>query len=173
METSIVSQETNRKDHVAEIVGQWAVERPDLDTSPLLVLGRVSWLANAMEAELRPPFAAEGLGNGDFDVLAALRRAGRPFTLRHRDLTAAMLVTPGAVTKRVDRLVDKGYVVRAAAGEDGRGQLVRLTRAGVRFVDRMMKVHMANEERMIGGLTDRERAQLARLLGKLVTQLEG
>ncbi|HWM04646.1 MAG TPA: MarR family transcriptional regulator [Actinophytocola sp.] len=158
---------------MAEIVEQWAVERPDLDASPLLVLGRVSWVANAMEAELRPPFAAAGLGNGDFDVLAALRRAGRPYTLRHRELTAAMLVTPGAVTKRVDRLVEKGYVARAAADEDGRGQLVRLTRAGVRFVDRMIEVHLANEARMLGGLSERERAQLARLLGKLVAQLEG
>ncbi len=156
---------------MAEIVAQWAVERPDLDASPLLVLGRVSWLANAMEAELRPPFAAEGLGNGDFDVLTALRRAGRPFTLRHRDLTAAMLVTPGAVTKRVDRLVDKGYVARAAADEDGRGQLVRLTRAGVRFVDRM--IEGAHGER---GADDRRpqrarAAQLARLLGKLAASL--
>jgi DNA-binding MarR family transcriptional regulator len=171
METSIVSQETKPQDHVARIVAQWAVERPDLDASPLLVLGRISWLASYMEAELRPPFAAEGLGNGDFDVLAALRRAGRPFTLRHRDLTAAMLVTPGAVTKRVDRLAEKGYVARAAADEDGRGQLVRLTRAGVRFVDRMIEVHMANEARMLAGLGERDRQQLARLLAKLAASL--
>jgi len=147
------------------------VERPDLDTSPLLVLGRISWIANAMDAELRPPFAAEGLGNGDFDVLAALRRAGAPYTLRHRDLTAAMLVTPGAVTKRVDRLVAKGYVARTAADEDGRGQLVRLTRAGVRFVDRMIEVHMKNEARLLEGLSERERTQLARLLAKLAASL--
>jgi DNA-binding MarR family transcriptional regulator len=171
METSIVSQETKVQDHVAGIVAQWAVERPDLDASPLLVLGRISWLANAMEHALRPPFAAEGLGNGDFDVLTALRRAGRPYALRHRDLTAAMLVTPGAVTKRVDRLVEKGYVARAAADEDGRGQLVRLTRAGVRFVDRMIEVHLANEARMLSGLGDRDRQQLARLLGKLAASL--
>ena len=101
------------------------------------------WLANALDAELRPPFAAEGLGNGDFDVLAALRRAGSPYALRHRDLTASMLVTPGAVTKRVDRLLAKGLVTRGAHESDGRGQLVRLTRAGVRFVDRMIEVHLA------------------------------
>jgi DNA-binding MarR family transcriptional regulator len=171
METSIVSRETKVQDHVGSIAAQWAVERPDLDTSPLLVVGRISWLADALDGALRPPFASEGLGNGDFDVLAALRRAGTPYTLRHRDLTAAMLVTPGAVTKRVDRLVAKRYVARAAAGEDGRGQLVRLTPRGVRFVDRLIEVHLANEARLLAALSERERTQLARLLAKLASSV--
>ena len=159
------------QDHVADIVDQWAVERPDLDTAPLALVGRIHWLANALHAELRPPFAAEGLGNGDFDVLAALRRAGRPYALRHRELTAAMLVTPGAVTKRVDRLVARGLVERGAHESDGRGQLVRLTRPGVRFVDRMIKVHMDNEARLLEALSDKERQQLTRLLAKLAASL--
>lgn len=171
METSIVSRETNAQDHVAAIVSQWSVERADLDTSPMLVLGRISWLANALDAELRPPFAEAGLGNGDFDVLAALRRAGTPYALRHRDLTAAMLVTPGAVTKRVDRLVAKRLVARAADDADGRGQTIRLTRAGVRFVDRMIAVHMENEARLLEALSEREQQQLSRLLAKLAASL--
>jgi DNA-binding MarR family transcriptional regulator len=82
-----------------------------------------------------------------------------------------MLVTPGAVTKRVDRLVDKGYVARAPDDVDGRGQLVRLTRRGVRFVDRMIAVHMDNEARLLEPLSERERRQLSRLLAKLATPL--
>ncbi len=159
------------QDHVADILEQWAIERPDLDTSSLGIVGRIHWLADALNAELRPPFAAEGLGNGDFDVLAALRRAGAPYALRHRDLTAAMLVTPGAVTKRVDRLVAKALVTRGAHESDGRGQLVRLTRVGIRFVDRMIEVHLANEARLLGALSERDRQQLTRLLAKLASSL--
>jgi DNA-binding MarR family transcriptional regulator len=48
---------------------------------------------------------------------------------------------------------------------------VRLTRSGVRFVDRMIEVHLANEARMLSGLGDRDRQQLARLLGKLAASL--
>ena len=48
---------------------------------------------------------------------------------------------------------------------------MRLTRKGVRFVDRMIEVHMANEARMLSGLGDRDRQQLARLLAKLATSL--
>lgn len=102
-------------------------------------------------------------------MLAALRRAGAPYTLRHRDLTAAMLVTPGAVTKRVDRLMAKGFVARKADGTDGRGQLVRLTPVGKRLVGRVIFVHMENEARLLEELSERDRQQLSLLLSKLMT----
>jgi DNA-binding MarR family transcriptional regulator len=171
METSVVSRETKTSDHVGGILEQWAAERPELDTGPLAIVGRIAWLADALDHALRPPFAAEGLGNGDFDVLTALRRAGAPYALRHRELTATMLVTPGAVTKRVDRLADRGLVARGAHESDGRGQVVRLTRRGVRFVDRMIEVHLANEARLVAALSEREQQHLARLLTKLATSL--
>ena len=60
---------------------QWAHERPDLDTSAMGIIGRLHRLADALDAELRPVFEAAGLSDGDFDVLAALRRAGAPFEL--------------------------------------------------------------------------------------------
>ena len=82
-----------------------------------------------------------------------------------------ILVTPGAVTKRVVRLVERSLVSTGAHETDGRGQVVRLTRRGVRFVDRMIEVHLANEARLVGTLSDRERDQLTRLLTKLATSL--
>ncbi|MEU1811803.1 hypothetical protein O7622_15595 [Micromonospora sp. WMMD1076] len=65
----------------AAIVAQGRRERPDLDLSPLLIIGRIQRLADAVDAALRPTFPAAGLGNGEFDVLAALRREGEPYTL--------------------------------------------------------------------------------------------
>ena len=91
-------------DHVDTIVQQWAVERPDLDSSPLQVVGRLSRLADQADELLRPVFAARGLGDGDFDVLATLRRDGAPHELTPSELGARTMVTSGAVTKRIDRL---------------------------------------------------------------------
>ncbi len=68
-------------DHVATVVEQWRTERPDLDVSPLLVIGRVHRVANALTPELVAVYARHGLGEGDFDVLATLRRQGEPFAL--------------------------------------------------------------------------------------------
>ncbi|MFL6158417.1 MAG: MarR family transcriptional regulator, partial [Marmoricola sp.] len=89
------SRKSGPQDAVDRIVAQWAVERPELDTGPMQVVGRIHRIADLLEAGLRPPFAAEGLGNGDFDVLASLRRAGAPYRLSATELTATMMVTSG------------------------------------------------------------------------------
>ena len=159
-------------DRAAEIVGQWRRQRPDLDPSPLLVLGRVQHLANLVDVVLRPPFAAEGLGNGDFDVLAALRREGAPFELSPGQLSERMLVTTGAVTKRVDRLVARGLVERSISEVDARGRVVRLTRAGRKLCDRLIGEHLANEAAILAPLSDRDRHTLERLLAQLVVAAE-
>src|SRR5919107_3823238 len=97
-------------DAVDRIAEQWARERPDLDVAPMLVVGRLHRAADLLDQELRTVFAQADLGNGDFDVLASLRRAGAPYRLTPTELTASLMVTSGAVTKRVDRLERAGLV---------------------------------------------------------------
>jgi DNA-binding MarR family transcriptional regulator len=160
------------EDVVAEIVEQWARERPDLDAGPMLIIGRLQRLTHLVEGRLRPPFAAADLANGDFDVLAALRRAGEPFQARPTDLSRSLLVTTGAITKRLDRLQAVGLVERDSADGDGRGKTVRLTPRGREATDRLIAVHLANEQRLLSGLTAAERAQLQELLGRLAESLE-
>ncbi|PGH46462.1 MarR family transcriptional regulator [Micromonospora sp. WMMA1996] len=138
----------------------------------MLVIGRIQWLADALDAALRPPFAAAGLGNGEFDVLAALRRAGAPHTLTPGQLSHRMLVTTGAVTKRVDRLIARGLVYRATHETDARGRVVGLTPAGLKLIDRLVEEHLANEAALLRGLTDRERADLERLLETLARTVD-
>ncbi|MFD0785242.1 MarR family winged helix-turn-helix transcriptional regulator [Micromonospora azadirachtae] len=155
------------EDRIAEIVGQWRRERPDLDASPLLIIGRIQQLAEALDAALRPTFAAADLGNGEFDVLAALRREGEPFTLTAGQLSRRMLVTTGAVTKRVDRLIARGLVSRSVSATDARGRVVGLTPAGVTLTDQLIEKHLANEETMLRGLADHDRRALEQLLATL------
>ncbi|WP_148612119.1 MarR family winged helix-turn-helix transcriptional regulator [Nocardioides rubriscoriae] len=151
-------------DHVGRILEQWRVERPDLDISPMGVIGRLHRLADRLHAELRPVFAEAGLGDGDFDVLASLRRSGAPYELTPGELGASTMVTSGAVTKRVDRLEAAGYVERRVCADDGRSRRVRLTAEGRALVDDVLDRHVANEHRLLSGLSDLERSRLARLL---------
>src|SRR3954469_1593798 len=138
----------------------------------MLVVGRLLRLAQLLDGRLRPPFAAEGLANGDFDVLAALRRGGEPFLVRPVELSRSLMVTTGAITKRLDRLEAQGLVARESTDDDGRGKLVRLTPAGVATTDRMMAVHLQNQRRLISGLAPADRDQLAELLGRLTASVE-
>jgi DNA-binding MarR family transcriptional regulator len=163
---------TEREDAVDRIVAQWARVRPELDPAPMEVVGRIHRVADLLEAALRPPFAAEGLGNGDFDVLASLRRAGAPYRLTATELTATMMVTSGAVTKRVDRLAAAGLVTREIGEHDGRSRLIQLTPEGLDVVDRVVVAHWANEDRLLSALDAEERAVLVVTLRKLLLSLE-
>jgi DNA-binding MarR family transcriptional regulator len=173
METTVVSRETvGQADHVGRIVAQWQEQRPDIDPTPLLVFARIARLAHRSDVLLRPPFARAGLGSGDFDILAALRRSGPPYVLRHRDLAAQTLVTPGAITKRIDRLVGQGLVARSAHVSDARGQDVALTEEGIRFTDTMIEEHLDNEAGLLQAISRRDRSELARILTQLLIQLD-
>lgn len=157
---------------VAEIVAQWRRERPDLDASPILIIGQMARLTQLFEPHLRPPFAAVALGNGDFDVLAVLRRNGEPYTLTPGQLSTCLLVTTGAITKRIDRLEARGLIHRTISTADARGRLVTLTRAGCDLADELIAVHLANEARLLTGLDEDERELLEALLGRLAETIE-
>jgi DNA-binding MarR family transcriptional regulator len=153
-------------DHVGRILQQWHRERPELDVSPLAVVGRLHRLADALNVELRALFAEAGLSDGDFDVIASLRRAGEPYALTPGELAATTMVTSGAVTKRVDRLEAQGYVTRTVSSEDGRSRTIALTPEGRALIDDLFPRHVENERRLLAGLSTNEQAQLARLLEK-------
>ena len=156
---------------MATVVDQWRAERPDLDVSPLLVIGRVHRIAQALTPELVEVYARHGLGEGDFDVLATLRRQGTPYALTPSQLVERTMVTSGAVSKRVDRLSERGLVVRRPRQSDRRSVTVALTAKGRRVIDAAMEEHVANEARLLAGLDADDRARLGALLGRLATSL--
>lgn len=158
-------------DHVATVHAQWRTERPDLDTTPLLVIGRIHRVAAALTPELTAVYAEFGLGEGEFDVLATLRRQGEPFTLSPGELAERTMVTSGAVSKRLDRLEARGLVERRADATDGRARTVVLTPAGRTLIDDAMTAHVANEARLLEALGARDRDTLARLLARLAESL--
>lgn len=147
-------------DRVATIQEQWRRERPDLDVSPQGIIGRLHRLADRLREDLNSVYRAYGLGEGEFDVLAALRRSGAPFELAPGALARHTMVTTGAMTKRIDRLEAAGLVDRRASGGDGRGRVVRLTDAGRARIDEAFTAHMRNEARLVESLAPDDRAQL-------------
>lgn len=159
-------------DHVARIQEQWRRERPDVDVSPQAVFGRLHRLADRTRDELEVEFRRRGLGEGEFDVMAALRRAGPPYELAPGELARHTMVTTGAATKRIDRLVAAGLVTRRVSDDDARGRVIGLTPAGKRVIDEAFTAHMANEHRLLQPLTEKERRDLERLLTKWLGAFE-
>ncbi|WFP66007.1 MarR family transcriptional regulator [Mesorhizobium sp. WSM4904] len=159
-------------DRAARAIEQWQKERPDLDVSPMGVIGRLNEASSLIARDrLAPLFARFGLQSGEFDVLATLRRSGAPHALTPTELYEATMVTSGAMTARLDRLEKAGLIQRAPHPSDRRGIVVQLTGKGLALVDEALTAHVANEHEILAGLTPEDREALARLLAKLISSM--
>ncbi|MCW2900439.1 MAG: putative transcriptional regulator, MarR family [Streptosporangiaceae bacterium] len=160
------------EDEVDRLVVAWQEERPDLDVEPLQVLSRVSRLARHLDRARRAVFVAHELESWEFDVLTALRRAGKPYQLSPGRLLRANLVTSGTMTNRIDRLAAAGLVERHPDPQDKRGVLVELTEAGRTRVDGTFADLLDRERELLGGLSAAEQRQLAGLLRTLLVPFD-
>lgn len=151
-------------DHVETIQQQWRTERPDLDVSPLGIIARLHRLADDLRTELVATYADFGLGEGEFDLLATLRRQGEPFELAPGEIARRTMVTSGAVSKRIDRLEADALVERREAADDRRRRVVALTSAGHERIDAAFAAHVENEHRLLGPLDSEQRERLEELL---------
>lgn len=148
------------------------MERPDLDTSPMEVIGRILRAGHLADALIKSELRVAGLDRGGFDVLATLRRSGPPYQLTPTRLYEELVLTSGAVTHRVDALERAGLVRRVGGQPDRRSTLVGLTAEGVAVIDAAMGTHMKCEQAMIASLPATDRQALAALLKKLLAGIE-
>jgi DNA-binding MarR family transcriptional regulator len=155
------------QDGIDLILEQWRRERPDLDPSPIGVIGRISRLARELEQRLEVVYREHGLEPGWHDVLATLRRSGPPYRLRPSEFTGALMLTSSGTTKRLDRLEQAGLITRAPDPDDRRGTQIALTPTGRELIDAVTAAHLDNERDLLSSLTGAEQQQLADLLRKL------
>jgi DNA-binding MarR family transcriptional regulator len=160
------------QDEVDRLVEAWSRERGDLDLRPMEVLSRVSRLSHHLDRARRQAFAEHAIESWEFDVLAALRRAGAPYQLSPGRLLKETLVTSGTMTNRVDRLATRGFVERLPDPRDRRGVLVRLTEAGRATVDGALAGLLEREKDLLAGLGTADQRRLAALLRELVLPFE-
>jgi DNA-binding MarR family transcriptional regulator len=158
-------------DHVDLVLKQWRRERPDIDPAPMGVVGRISRAARLLERRLRDNFAAHDLQSWEFDIIATLRRTGSPYRLTAGDLVDTSMVTSGAITNRIDRLVARGLVTRETDPTNRRSVLITLTNRGRELVDEVVAAHVDHEARVLAVLSAEEQDQLAGLLRTLLAGL--
>ncbi|VVE04394.1 Multiple antibiotic resistance protein MarR [Pandoraea morbifera] len=141
-------------DAVDAILAQWHRERPDLDVSPMGVIGRLKRCAALVQQQLDATFATFDMSGWEFDMLATLRRSGAPYRLAPTALFSTLMVTSGTMTHRLQRLEARGWIGRVPNPDDARSTLVQLTDAGFALIERAVEAHVANEHRMLAPLPD-------------------
>lgn len=159
--------------HTREIASSLKRERPDLDPTDYLYLlyaRRVGRILDAVhEQHCR---AVHGIGAADMRVLFALRRSGPTYALRPTELFRALLVSSGAITKQVDRLVEAGFVDRQPGPDGSGGSLIHLTDKGFRAADDALTALADSSVVSHDALTERERRTACKLLEKMLLDLE-
>lgn len=156
---------------IDNLIDQWRQQRPEVDVGPMATFGKLRRLSTRLWDKLAEGYALFDLGEGEFDVLSSLRRMGDPFELPPGQLAQHTMVTPGATSKRIDRLVEAGLVTRRDGTYDRRTRVIALTDEGRRRIDAAFDRHAANERRLAAALTAEEVATLDALLSKWLDAL--
>ena len=159
-------------DHVDRVVQQWKAEKPDYDLAPVEIIGRAGRIMEHVDRALEAKFEEFQISRASFDVLAALRRSGKPYKLTQRDLMRSLFRTSGSMSLRIDSLQRQGLVVRSPDKEDRRSVFVTLTPQGVELLETVIPEHLENESSLVAGLNRTERTQLITLLRKWLVSLE-
>ncbi|MEU6892205.1 MarR family transcriptional regulator [Streptomyces sp. NPDC046557] len=156
------------KDAVDAITDQWHAVRPDLDTVPMAVFGRINRIARAISDEMERTYNRYGVSLGEFDVVATLRRSGVPYTLSPRQLSATLMLTSGGMTGRLDKLEKAGLLCRNPDPNDRRGLQVTITERGLKLIDEAVAAGLEVQRAALAGLEDEEVTALSGLLRKLM-----
>lgn len=155
------------RDAVDDILEQWSAERPELDTASLGVVIRVMSLQRAFQRQATEALEPLDLELFEYDVLSALRRQGRPYALAATALAKATGLSTGAMTNRIDRLEDRGFVRRSDDESDRRSVIVSLTAEGVQAIDAAIRLRLDSADASLRGISPAELRQLAALLRKV------
>lgn len=157
-------------DRIDKLVNEWQAEEPDFDVTAMEIVGRVIVLGQFLEARANALLKPIGLSYTDFDVLATLKRSGRPYALTPTALRRSVLITSGAMTAALDRLEAGGLIVREPNPDDRRSLTARLTADGRRLTRKAARLRFADAAESIAQLSTADRTQLAALLRLLLAE---
>jgi DNA-binding MarR family transcriptional regulator len=149
---------------VQSMIDDWRRERPDVDMASLHVFLPLRRALQEAEARRERVMAKHRITPRTLDLLVALRRAGEPYVRTPSELAHLLVLTPGGVSQRLDRLEQDGWVERSMSTSDRRGVSVRLSADGLARLDALIGDYMAHEEALLHGLSARDRERLAGLL---------
>ncbi|MCE0494420.1 MarR family winged helix-turn-helix transcriptional regulator [Vibrio salinus] len=159
-------------DSLDRILNQWAIEKPELDTLPMGILGRLLRLSKHLETEISQTHHQFGLKLGEFDVLATLRRAGNPYALTPSELLSSLLLTSGAMTNRLDKLENKQLITRQHNKEDRRSVSIQLTPQGLQLIDRALVAHVETQHGLLECLNEDKKEYVNEILKDWLREFE-
>ena len=167
-----MSNNSAHNDLLDDLIADWARERPDLDASPMHVVGRILQLGKKLEKRAGNALKESQIYYTDLDVLATLRRSGKPYELTPTELRKSVLITSGAMTALLDRLKKLGLIYRIPNPKDGRVSSAGLTEKGVKVIDEAIELRFEEASAAVEVFSEVEKQQFGNLLKKMLASLK-
>ncbi|NRA70631.1 MAG: MarR family transcriptional regulator [Gammaproteobacteria bacterium] len=158
-------------DTVDQLVTEWKQERPELDVDAMQVVGRIIKLGKVLEKRASSVLKESGIHYTDLDVLATIRRSGKPYQLAPKQIMDSVLLTSGAMTALLDRLTKLELIYRASDNKDARIKLAGLTPKGISVIDKAIKIRFDEANLSVSIFNETESLALSELLRKLLISI--
>lgn len=152
-------------DHISNAIRQWQYEKPDLESSEMLLIGRLINCTILITNELEALYNSHNINRGEFDVLSTLRRSGKPYELTPTELFSTLMITSGTMTNRLQQLKKKGFIKRTPDPEDARSMKVILSPQGLKLIDELIYQHVELEKKLNRLIPDQTQKTLENNLG--------
>lgn len=157
-------------DLVDEIISDWSKERPDIDCSGKEIVGRMLRFYSRYILTVERALKKLKIAPNVFSVLVTIRRKGPQAEINVKDIIPGVLITSGAMSNLLTRLVNTGLVSKRQGTLDARSMLVQLTPKGLALIDEAMEIQAACERKLTQTLTDDEKFQLSQLLRQVLPE---
>lgn len=154
-------------DLIEEIVSDWSTQRPDIDCSGKEIVGRMLRFYSHYYSTVERALKKLKIAPNVFSVLVTIRRKGVEAEINVKDIIPGVLITSGAMSNLLTRLINKGLVTKRQDTLDARAMLVKLTPMGLKLIDEAMEIQADCERKLTQVLSTAERRQLALLLKKI------
>jgi DNA-binding MarR family transcriptional regulator len=160
------------RDQVDVIIEHWREQNPELDIPNKTLSIRLRRLTHHIHREVRRELAEHGIELWEFEMLLALRRAPG-HQLSAGGLLRQSQVTSGAITNRLSRLEESGWIRRDVDPQDRRQVLVTLTETGLLRAHKILDTKLGTEERLFSGVDPALLDRLSSDLRTLLVSIEG
>jgi DNA-binding MarR family transcriptional regulator len=157
-------------DRLLATIAELGVAEIDLDVEG--IVDRIGKINSRMKKAQKATLREHGLTPEEWGVMSTLRLGKDACRSSPGDLANDLELSSGAMTSRLDRLEEAGFVRRLPDPEDRRGVVVELTEQGREAWDLAANVQGRREAFFARTLTKAEQKQLNTLLRKLLVGLD-
>ena len=170
--TRVKLGDASATDSVGRMLPVWKNELPELDLGTEGIVERIQKINKHISRLLDQTLMDFNLDHGEWHVLMALRRTGKPYRLSPGTLSRYMGLSAAAMTNRLNHLEDRGLIKRLPNASDRRGVQVELTDAGWQAWQDSVGAQARKEALVAAALSESEKEELNDLLVRLTLEIE-